>query len=97
MYAQYQGQKTQEKSAKAAAEYNAQVAENEAAVARAMRAFADEGFRKLMNESGLGNHPDVVRFVVKAGKAITDDRFIVGGNGGAAKKDLAHRMFPNAK
>lgn len=75
----------------------AQVAENEAAVARAMRAFADEGFRKLMNESGLGNHPDVVRFVVKAGKAITDDRFIVGGNGGAAKKDLAHRMFPNAK
>ena len=31
MYAQYQGQKTQEKNAKAAAAYNAQVAENEAA------------------------------------------------------------------
>jgi hypothetical protein len=31
MYAQHQGQKAQEKSARAAAEYNAQVAENEAA------------------------------------------------------------------
>jgi hypothetical protein len=34
MYAQQQGQKAQEKSAKAAAEYNAQVAENEAATQR---------------------------------------------------------------
>ncbi|MGN1058616.1 MAG: hypothetical protein ACI4Q7_04625 [Candidatus Avelusimicrobium sp.] len=75
----------------------AAVAENEAAVARAMRAFADDGFRKLMNESGLCNHPDVVRFVLKVGKAISDDRFITGRNGGGAKLDLAHRMFPNSK
>lgn len=75
----------------------ATVAENEAAVARAISTFADEGFRKLMNESGLGNHPDVVRFVLKVGKAISDDRFIVGRNGGGTKPDLAHRMFPNAK
>lgn len=74
----------------------AAVAENEAAVARAMRAFADDGFRKLMNESGLCNHPDVVRFVLKVGKAISDDRFIVGRNGGGAKPDLAHRMFPGS-
>lgn len=73
------------------------VAENEAAVARAMRKFSDDGFRKLMNESGLCNHPDVVRFVMKVGKAISDDRFISGRNGGGVKQDLAHRMFPESK
>lgn len=75
----------------------ATVAENEAAVARAMRKFSDDGFRKLVNESGLCNHPDMVRFVLKVGKAISDDRFISGRNGGGVKQDLAHRMFPESK
>lgn len=71
------------------------VAANEAAVARAMRAFADEDFRTLMQQTGLGNHPAMVRVMLKVGKAIGDDRFIAGNGGGGSEKSLAERMFPN--
>ena len=72
------------------------VAANEAAVSRAMRLFGDDELRKLLAESGLGNHPAMVRFVLKAGKAMAEDRFPGGRNGGE-QKSAAHRMFPNLK
>jgi len=72
------------------------VAENEAAVALAMRHFADDDFKALMNSTGLGSHPAVVRVMLKVGKAISDDKFIAGRLGGGSEpQDLAHRMFPN--
>lgn len=74
------------------------IAENEAAVALAMRNFADDDFKALMNSTGLGSHPAVVRVMLKVGKAISDDKFIAGNRGGGSEpKDLAHRMFPNIK
>lgn len=72
------------------------VADNEAAVALAMRQFADDDFKALMQSTGLGSHPAVVRVMLKVGKAISDDKFIAGNKGGGSEpKDLAHRMFPN--
>ena len=41
------------------------VAANEAAVALAMRHFADDDFKALMNSTGLGSHPAVVRVMLK--------------------------------
>lgn len=74
------------------------VAENEAAVALAMRQFADDDFKALMQSTGLGSHPAVVRVMLKVGKAISDDKFIAGNKGGGSEpKDLAHRMFPDVK
>ena len=74
------------------------VAENEAAVALAMRQFADDDFKALMQSTGLGSHPAVVRVMLKVGKAISDDTFIAGNKGGGSEpKDLAHRMFPDVQ
>lgn len=71
----------------------ATIAQNEADVARVVNQFADADFKKLMNESGIGNNPAMVRFVLKIGRAIANDRFI-GGNRGGGATDVAHRMFP---
>ncbi len=51
------------------------------AIARKARdAFGTDGLRKLLNESRLGNHPEVIRFFVRAGQAISEDKFVAGGS-----------------
>ena len=50
----------------------------------------------LLNSSGMGNHPEVARFAIKVGKAISEDTFLKAGarvpTGG---DDLAKRMYPD--
>ncbi len=56
-------------------------ANKERTVADAARAFdhygikKDEGIRKLLNESGLGNHPDMIRFVARVGRDLDEGSF----------------------
>jgi hypothetical protein len=70
--------------------------ENLAVAKKAMDAFGTPGLRALLNESGLGNHPEFVRFVYRAGKAISEDGFVPGGRASAAAQaDPAKRLFPN--
>lgn len=47
--------------------------------ARAMDQFATPELRTMLNETGLGNHPELVRFMVKAGQALSEDRIVTGG------------------
>lgn len=47
--------------------------------ARAMNTFATPAFKDVLNKSGLGNHPELVRFMVKAGKAISEEKIVTGG------------------
>jgi hypothetical protein len=44
-----------------------------AIAAKAIDAFAGEEFRQMVNESGLGNHPALVRAFYRVGKAIGED------------------------
>lgn len=62
---------------------------------KAMNAFATDEFRTLLNETGLGNHPEWVRFMVRAGKAISEDKIVQGGAAASAPKSLAERMYGN--
>ncbi len=57
----------------------AQMDANMVHAARAMNQFATPAFKEVLNNSGLGNHPELVRFMVKAGKAISEDRIVSGG------------------
>lgn len=58
--------------------------ENLTVAKKALEAFGSPELRTLLNESGLGNHPEVIRFFLKAGKAISEDRY-VGGTRSASK------------
>ena len=51
----------------------------------ALNAFGTEPFKQLLSESGLGNHPEVIRFMYRAGKAISEDSYVVNSQGASAK------------
>ena len=63
---------------------------------KALDAFGTPELRSLLNDSRLGNHPEVIRFMVRAGKAISEDRMVTGGAGPAkAGTDTAKALYPN--
>ena len=51
----------------------------------ALNAFGTEPFKQLLQESGLGNHPEVIRFMYRAGKAISEDSYVGNSQGANAK------------
>lgn len=61
---------------------------------KARDAFGSDGLRRLLNESRLGDHPEVIRFFVRAGKAISEDTFVAGGTRpSAGGKDAASVLY----
>ena len=67
------------------------------AAKKALTAFGSPELTTLLNGSGLGNHPEVIRFMVRAGKAVSEDRMVTGGTGpaGNATESAAQRMYPS--
>jgi len=54
------------------------LSENLGVAKKALDAFGTAELRSLLNQSGLGDHPEVIRFMYRAGKAISEDRFVGG-------------------
>lgn len=54
------------------------LAENQGLAKKALAAFGTPELVDLLDKSGLGNHPEVVRVFVRAGKAISEDRIVTG-------------------
>lgn len=52
------------------------------AAQRALDQFGNPELREYLNASGLGNHPALVRFCAKVGKAMAEDSFVVPNQGG---------------
>jgi hypothetical protein len=76
----------------------AAIKENLAVAIKARDQFATPELTKMLNESGLGNHPEVVRFFFKVGKAMSEDKFTQGGKAPAGvNPDAARaaRMYPS--
>lgn len=53
--------------------------ENIAVAKKALEAFGNPEFSALLADSGLGSHPDVLKFVIKAGASLKDAPVIGGG------------------
>jgi hypothetical protein len=69
--------------------------ENLAFGKKALDTFGTPELRTLLNDSGLGNHPEVIRMMVRAGKAISEDRVVTGGGAITTDQSTAQRMYPN--
>lgn len=68
-------------------------AENVAIASKAIEAFGSPELRTLLNESGLGNHPEMIRFATKAGASISESP-VVKPSGGQTRGSLASRLYP---
>lgn len=72
--------------------------ENIAIAKRAIAEFGTPELSALLNETKLGNHPEVIRAFYRAGLKISpDNKFVAGGSGNqkAGGKDPAKALFPN--
>jgi hypothetical protein len=52
-------------------------------------------FRVLLEESGLGNHPEMIRAWSKVGRAIGEDGFVQASGVTTTKRDTAELLYPN--
>jgi len=55
------------------------LAENLAVAKRALDTYGSEALVKLLNESGLGNHPEIIRYNFRVAQALNEDKLIPGG------------------
>ena len=56
--------------------------ENLATAKKTIDTFGTPELRDMLNATGLGNHPEVVRLALKIGKAISEDTVVSGRGGG---------------
>jgi len=83
-----------EADARADAEFGGdKLTENLAVAKRAMDAFATPELKTLLNESGLGNHPEIIRAFYRAGRAISEDGFVAGSRQPASRQNTAQRLY----
>ena len=68
--------------------------ESLAVAKKSLETFGTPELKALLNTSGLGNHPEVVKLMYRVGKAISEDRFITGGESGAVNTDIARSLYP---
>lgn len=62
----------------------------------ALEKFGTPELKTLLNESALGNHPEVIRLLHRVGKAVSEDTSSVRG-GATAPAPSATSMYPNSK
>jgi hypothetical protein len=51
-----------------------------------LKEYGSQELKQLLIESGLSNHPEIIRFMVKVRSAISEDTFVAGGHAPSTKK-----------
>ncbi len=67
--------------------------ENIALAHRVIDRFATPALKDELTKTGYGNHPELVRMLVKIGRLGAEDKFIVAGADAPAPKTLAERIY----
>lgn len=67
--------------------------ENLATAKKALDAFGTPELRTLLNDSGLGNHPEFIRLLYRAGSTISEDKLIPGTKAPAAAAGDPKRLY----
>lgn len=67
---------------------------------KAFNSFGDDELRSILETSGLGNHPAMLRLFHKIGSQISEDSLVTGGRPARGQEDLSDpsvresRMYP---
>ena len=63
-----------------------------------LKSFGDAKFTAFLDSTGLGNHPEMIRVLLKVAKAVGPDKLIGTGQGlgqGQAEKSAAELLYPS--
>lgn len=83
-------------SSKADKEFGGENLQANLAVAKkALDAYGTPELRTLLDESGLGNHPELIRLMVHAGKGLSEEKVVLGGDPKTNGKSTAKVLYPN--
>lgn len=61
----------------------------------ALDKFGTPELKAAINSTGMGNHPELIRFFYKVGKAISEDKVVPGNQRPAGHQGLAKTLFPS--
>ena len=60
---------------------------------QALDAFGTDAFKSLLQETGFGNHPEIIRFMYRAGKALSEDSYIGNSEGADSLRTSGPKDF----
>jgi hypothetical protein len=60
----------------------------------AQKAFGNDEFKEMLEITGVGNHPEMLRFLISVGKNVSEDS-ILQGSTSSGSADPAKIMFPS--
>lgn len=66
---------------------------NLAVAQRAINTYGSDELKSMLSESGLGKHPELVRFFHAVGQTISEDSNVDSGASEGGVKSLAERMY----
>lgn len=61
---------------------------------RSLETYGTPALKELLDTTGLGNHPEIVRLLVKTGATVTEDKIVTGDIAGGEPRSLAERIYP---
>lgn len=67
-----------------------------AAGQKALKELGTPELSKLLAQSRLGNHPEVIRFFARVGQRVSTDGFVAGGQGAPNAAGDARRLYANS-
>lgn len=67
--------------------------ENVAIAKKAIDAFGTPELKEALAATGAGNHPEFIRFCMRVGKGLAEDKFVSAGSASAGKRDPAEILF----
>lgn len=71
--------------------------ENAEIAKMAVNKFGGDDLKKALNETGLGNHPAIVKFMHKVGVSISEDSFESNEDGGGKGKSTAQGLYSKSQ
>lgn len=66
---------------------------------RFINRFGSETLKDALDQTGLGNHPELFRMIVRASKAMSEDQLIIPGSqsGGKTRLSKAEKLYGGTK
>lgn len=69
--------------------------ENLSVAKQALDAYGTDELKSILDESGIGNHKEVIKFMWRVGQTLQEDR-LMSGDGGSSHQD-ARDLYPNTQ